>query len=497
MFCACKNVEDGTTPNTAICPICTGQPGALPALNATAIQKGVLAGLALECTIPDQSAFDRKNYFYPDLPKGYQISQFYLPIAVSGRLSIDVLEKALPERANPRIGITRIHLEEDAAKNVHATEGLEGRPATLVDFNRAGTPLIEIVTEPDLRSSQEAKAFLQELRGLLRAIGVSQADMEKGQMRCDANISLMEVDEKGFPISQTLNPRTEIKNLNSFRAVERALEYEMQRQGALYDNGTPPIEATRGWDDQQGKTLEQRSKETSADYRYFPEPDLPPQDLTDIREAQKNNIPELPAETRNRLQKEYGFPIETSNILISQDGWLEYAEKVMGELGGWMESATEGKESGSDILERRKDLAKRVSGWLTSKLAGYLAEQKKTITEANITPENFAEFITIVDKGTINSTNGQKLLKLMMETGKDPSDLMETHTLGQDLESEELEKIVARNLEANPKQRDALKNGKEALAKWFVGIVMRDTEGRADPQKTEEEIKRQIQSINE
>ena len=281
MFCSCPNVDDGSPSNTAICPICTGQPGTLPRLNSKSLKKGILVGLALNCDIPNQSAFDRKNYFYPDLPKGYQISQFFHPIALNGFIELETPENTIKERKHINIGITRAHLEEDAAKNFHNQNANE-KPTTFVDFNRAGTPLIEIVTEPDIRSANEAKVFLQELRNIMRAIKVSNADMEKGQMRCDVNISMLEIDENNLPLQKTLNPRTEVKNLNSFRSVEKAIEYEMKRQTALYKTNTPPIEATRGWDESLGKTIQQRTKENSADYRYFPEPDIPPQDLTKL-----------------------------------------------------------------------------------------------------------------------------------------------------------------------------------------------------------------------
>ncbi|MDF1497044.1 MAG: Asp-tRNA(Asn)/Glu-tRNA(Gln) amidotransferase subunit GatB [Patescibacteria group bacterium] len=493
MFCSCANVDDGAPPNTAICPICTGQPGALPALNAEALKKGVLAGMALGCNIPNTSAFDRKNYFYPDLPKGYQISQFGLPVALGGSLTIEIPEDALPNREFARIGITRAHLEEDAAKNFHAPEGIEGKPATLVDYNRSSTPLLEIVTEPDFRSPAEAKYFLQELRAIMRAIKVSNADMEKGQMRCDVNISMLEVDDEGFPTKSTLNPRTEVKNLNSFRAVERAIAYETQRQSALYASMTPPVEATRGWDDSQGKTIEQRTKESSADYRYFPEPDLPPQDLREIREELKNRLPELPAQTRLRLEQEYGFSKANASFFVANEGYVEYVEQIMSELAGWIEASDDKIESGAEALANKKEtFAKLVGGWLTSKLAGLLAEKNLTIKDANINPENFAEFIHLLEQKAVNSMNGQRLLQLMHESGGDPSNLMETHNLGQNMDDGDLEMIVKRNLEANPEKATEVKNGKMPLIKWFVGIVMRDTEGKADPMKVETEIRKQL-----
>ena len=483
MFCSCANVDDGAPPNSAICPICTGQPGALPLVNNEALKKGILTGLALNCNIPDQSAFDRKNYFYPDLPKGYQISQFYYPIALDGFLDLEVPENTIKERKNIRIGITRAHLEEDAAKNFH-NQTTNEKPSTLVDFNRAGTPLIEIVTEPDFRSSIEAKTFLQELRAIMRAIKVSNADMEKGQMRCDVNISMLEVDEKGFPFNSKLNPRTEIKNLNSFRAVEKAIEYEIKRQTALYKTNTPPVEATRGWDDALGKTIEQRTKENSADYRYFPEPDIPPQDLTQLKEELKNSLPELPAQTRARLTTENKLSLKDAQFFTNNREWLEFFEQISSEIPGWIPKPRDDQK-----------IAKLLGGWLTSKLAGILTEEDKRFTDKNITAEDFAEFISILYKGEINSSNGQKLLRLMIDTGEDPSVLMEKHNLGQNMSDEELTKIVQDNIQANPEKVQEIKNGKTQLIKWFVGLVMRSSNGQANPQKAEIEITKQIKEL--
>lgn len=493
MFCSCVNLEEEAAPNTAICPICTGQPGALPALNEKAVELGVKAALALKCRVPDKSAFDRKNYFYPDLPKGYQISQFHLPIAQNGQLEIDVPNaKNFPagravqvEREHLRVGITRAHLEEDAAKNIHTADG------TGVDFNRAGTPLLEIVSEPDMRSPQEAKAYLQELRTILRTIGVSDANMEKGQMRCDANVSLLEIDENNFPVHSELNPKIEIKNLNSFRAVERALAYEIERQLDLYESNTPPVGSTRGWDENQGITFEQRTKETSADYRYFPEPDLPPQDLLALRERLAAKSIELPAEKRARLADEWGFSKSDAVFFTANEGWADYAEAVMGELGGWLESTDDSEKSGGELLsDQKKKLAKLVGGWLTSKLAGLLSEQNLELKDARITPENFAEFILLLDKGEIGSANAQKLLALMVGTDADPSHIMEEHDLGQKMDEEKLLAEIKRIIEQNPDQAAQYKAGKEPVIKWFVGAAMKATEGKANPAKVEELIKK-------
>ena len=490
MFCSCKNVGDAAEPNTAICPVCTGQPGALPALNAKAIDLGVLTGLALECTIPDRSVFDRKNYFYPDLPKGYQISQFHLPVAINGHIDFDV-PGGTPPRDRVHIGITRAHLEEDAAKNVHVG-GDTDEHATYVDYNRASTPLLEIVSEPDLRTAQEAKAYLQELRAILRTVGASDADMEKGQMRCDANVSLLPVDDNNLPLQAEYNPKIEIKNLNSFRAVERAIIYEIGRQTELYEAGSKPIGSTRGWDEDKGKTFEQRTKETFADYRYFPEPDLPPQDLVDIREKMKAMLPELPAKKRQRLMDEFWFSPSDVEFLVA-NGWADYADHVMGELGAWLEATDRTGTSGGELLnDHKKKFAKLVGGWLTSKLAGILTEKNITIADCKITPEDFAEFIHLLDAGEINSANAQKLLLLMVETGNDPSHIMEEHNLGQNMPDHELEELIKTIVRENPDQVAQVKAGKIGVLKWFVGATMKATEGKANPGKAEEIVKKEI-----
>jgi aspartyl-tRNA(Asn)/glutamyl-tRNA(Gln) amidotransferase subunit B len=487
MFSDCPNVDDSAAPNTAIDPVSTGQPGALPAVNAEAVRLGVRAGLALGCRIPDEAHFDRKNYFYPDLPKGYQISQFDHPIAEHGAVTIEVPGQKAP-RDVIRVGVTRAHLEEDAAKNIHDA----ATNSTLVDFNRAGVPLLEIVSEPDLRTPAEAKAYLQEVQGILRAVGASDADMEKGYMRCDANISMIEVDENNHQMQAEFNPKTEIKNLNSFRAVERALAYEIERQSAMLAKGEIPQAATRGWDENKGQTFEQRLKETSADYRYFPEPDLPPLDLKLVREEEKANLPPLPAERRQALVEDYGFGAEDARFFVA-NGWSDYAEAVMGELGGWIESSDDTKKSAGDILsEQKQKLGKLAGGWLTSKLAGLLSAQEKTIADVKITPEDFAEFLHMIDTGTINSSNAQKLLALMLDTGKDPSHLLEENNLGQMNDPAALSKLISELIEQNPEQVEQIKNGKVALVKWFVGVVMKSTEGRANPEAAEEEIKKQI-----
>lgn len=478
LFCSCINVDDTASANSSICPVCTGQPGALPAVNQEAVRLGIRAGLALGCIVPDIAHFDRKNYFYPDLPKGYQISQLDHPICENGEIWFDVPGQQAP-RDRIRLGITRAHLEEDAAKNAH--DGAD--KSTLVDYNRGGSPLIEIVSEPDLRSPAEAKAYLQELQSILRTIGSSDADMEKGYMRCDANISLLEVDEHGHRLQAEFNPKIEIKNLNSFRSVERALIYEIARQNEMHDRGEIPTGATRGWDENEGKTFEQRSKETSADYRYFPEPDLPPLHLAEIREQERARLPELPAQKRERLVNEWSFGKEEAKLIVSLD-WVDYVDQVMSELKGWLTS--------SGLAVEQDKLAKLVSGWLLNKLSALLTTLNKTLSNEIITPENFAEFITLLQSGAINSANAQKLLALMVETGTDPSHLMEEHQLGQISDTSVIETVVRQVIVQNPSQFEQLKAGEEKLIKWFVGCVMKASEGRINPELAEAELKKQL-----
>lgn len=488
VYCRCPNVDDSTPPNTAICPVCTGQPGALPAVNEEALRLGVRVGLALGCTIPDQASFDRKNYFYPDLPKGYQITQYDHPVALEGALEVDVPGNPSP-REHIRIHLERAHLEEDAAKNIHdgATH------ATLVDFNRAGVPLLEIVTRPDFRAPAEAKAFLQELQAILRATGSSDADMEKGYMRCDANISLLPIGEDNLPLQAEYNPKVEVKNLNSFRAVERALAYEIKRQGALIKDGLLPQGATRGWDENTGKTTEQRLKETNADYRYFPEPDLPPVSLIALREQELGRLPELPIARRARLVHEWSLTTNDAQFLVARE-WSDFVEDVFGELGSWMESTDDRTDiSGGELLAQEKTaIAKLIGSWVTNKLAGILNERGLSHPRERLSAENLAEFFHLLRKDTVSNANGLKLLTLMIETGSDPSHLLEEHNLGQTGDVNELATTVTRILEQNPDQLAHVRAGKIALLKWFVGATMKATEGRANPEQAEQELKKQI-----
>jgi aspartyl-tRNA(Asn)/glutamyl-tRNA(Gln) amidotransferase subunit B len=491
MFCSCDNVSDERPPNTAICPVCTGQPGALPVANEEAIRLGVLAALAIGCAVPDRAKFDRKNYFYPDLPKGYQISQFDQPVGVGGTLEIQI-PGVSGQRPTAKIGITRLHLEEDAAKLTHAPDG----KASYVDYNRGGTPLAEIVTEADFASPLEARIFLQELQRIMRAVGASDADMEKGQMRCDANISMREIVENPETErdAMQLNPKTEVKNLNSIRNVERALRYEIERQTAVWEEtGAPAAEiTTRGWDDSRGATVLQRTKEEAHDYRYFPEPDLPELDLAAIREEMAGRLPELPMAKRGRFMDEYGFSREDATVITDEPALAGYVEDVMSELRGWLHDLGEVEGTDDEKWEKYKGkLSKLVSGWLLSKLGGLMSAQNLKWPElpAKITAENFGEFLTLIHGSKINSAGAQIVLAEMLATGRDPSDIMDEKDLGQQSSSEDLKPTVQGVLNQYVDQVLEYKAGKVQIIKFLVGAVMKATGGKANPQVAEEMLK--------
>lgn len=478
MFCGCSAHETDAAPNTNVCPICLGNPGVLPAANELAIRFGVLMGLALNCTIAKHSKFDRKNYFYPDLPKAYQISQFDLPIAVSGLMDIDIPNGT---RKQARIAITRAHLEEDAAKSFHGADG-----KTYVDFNRGGTPLIEIVTEPDFATPQEAKIFLQELRLIARYLGISNADMEKGHLRCDANVSLRKRDDAGNIVGAKFNPKTEIKNLNSFRHVERALEYEIERQTRVWEEeGTPQsISMTRGWDEGRQRTIEQRSKEDAGDYRYFPEPDIPALALSEIADEMRSHMPELPAARRVRFQTEFALKSSDARQMCEDPVLADFAEQTFSELSAWLDSTTEGGSEGMTYEKQKAQMGRLVSGWLLSKLMGLMAERAVDIRTAKITPENFAEFITLLATKKLNNTTGLKVLAAMLEDGNDPTHIMEEQALGQMDDEGVLAEAVDRMIESHPVEVARYLAGEEQLLKFLIGQVMKQTEGTADAAMT-------------
>jgi len=473
MFCGCDNTGEDQPANTTVCPICMGHPGVLPVANRQAIDWSVMSSLALNCQVSEFSKFDRKNYFYPDLPKGYQISQFDKPIGLGGYLLIETKD------GTKKIGLTRLHLEEDAAKLQHSPEG----KWSYVDYNRSSTPLMEIVTEPDMRTPEEAKTFVQELRLMMRHLGVSDADMEKGHLRCDANISLRPVGQ------DKLYPKIEIKNLNSFKSVERALEYEIKRQTKLWEEmKAPEVQSTRGWDEAKQITEEQRTKEEAHDYRYFPEPDLPPLLFTpeDI-EAARARLPELPQAKRARFIDMYGLAPADAKIITEDKDLANYTEQVISELRAWLLSLEQVEGTEEEIWEKNKQkLVKLVSGWLVNKLMALLNESNTSIKNCKITPENFAEMITLIYQNKLNSATAQVVLKKMFDLGSDPSQIIEEGGLAQTSDEGEIEKIVDKIISANPDPVADYKKGKMQAIKFLVGQVMKESKGKVNPQTAEE-----------
>lgn len=486
MFCSCSNKGENEPPNTTVCPICLAHPGTLPVPNQQAIEWSVKSALALNCEIPRHSKFDRKHYFYPDLPKAYQISQYDEPIGVKGHLEI------MLNGEKRKIRIHRLHLEEDAAKLLHqTTPGLRlagnDKGESFVDFNRGGTPLMEIVTEPDVRTPEEAGEFLRELRLIMRYLDVSEADMEKGHLRCDANISLRPAGDKEF------YPKTEIKNLNSFKAVERALSYEIVRQTKVWEETgkAPEVQGTRGWDDKEGKTFVQRVKEEANDYRYFPEPDIPELDFApEWVDKIRAELPELPTQSRARFIKQYGFNSVDAKI-ISQDKELSsFVEKVVSELLGWLESSGE-EGSAEEIWEKNKaKLSKLVSGWVLSKLLGALNKAGKTLRD--ITAENMAELITLVYQSKVNSTNAAAILEEVLDSGKNPTAVMGDKDLGQMSDDGVVDAVIDKVISDNPKQAEQFKAGKEAVLQYLVGQVMKETRGKADAAGIQQILKNKL-----
>lgn len=474
MFCACDNDSLDKEPNTTVCPICLGHPGTLPTPNQEAINWTIKTGLALHCKINRVSKFDRKNYFYPDLPKGYQISQYDLPLCYQGYLDI----------AGNNIEITRIHLEEDTGKSAH----LKDKNYSLLDFNRAGTPLMELVTEPVIKNADEAKKFCQAYQQILRYLDISNADMEKGEMRCEANISLQTPGEWEYKDGQIkprkkakLNNKVEVKNINSFKAVEKAINFEITRQSAALDNGEEILAETRGWDENKSITVSQRIKESSADYRYFPEPDIPPLNIDEDWIARlQTEIPELPAQKKDRFTREYNFTPEIAEILISDKELADWTENVISELDAWIEA------NGDEEERQERRLAKTAGNWITSELLKHLNADNKKITDLKISAENFAELVCLVYQDKINSSAGQRILSEMYNNGGDPTDIMKLMGLEQMDNSKEIESVVKKVISKNPSQSEAYRAGKTNLLQFFLGQVMAETQGKVNPKIAKE-----------
>jgi aspartyl-tRNA(Asn)/glutamyl-tRNA(Gln) amidotransferase subunit B len=447
MFCGCA-LSFGEEPNTRTCPVCLGHPGTLPTLNARAVHYGLMIALALECEIAPRSLFHRKNYFYPDLPKGYQISQYDIPLASGGRLAVP---------GGPEVRIHRAHLEEDAAKLIHQGESgrIHGAGSSVVDFNRGGTPLVEIVTEPDLRSAADAREFLLLLRTTLKQIGVSDVNMEEGSLRCDANVSVREVGEEGF------RTKTELKNMNSFRFLERGIEAEIERQVALWSAGEAVVQETLHFDPVSGSLTPLRSKEEVHDYRYFPEPDLVPLAPTEeMIAAARAALPELPAARLSRYESEYGLGADAASVLVA---WAE--------LGSFFEESLAADSVDPVTLAR----------WTTGELVARLREQGLVDPrESKLSPRALAELVSLVESRALSQSAAKEVLGELTRSGGDPGEIVEAKGLAPIADSGELEEIVERAIEANPKAVENIRNGKVQAAGAIVGTVMKETKGRAD-----------------
>lgn len=463
MFCSCQ-VVDATQaePNTAVCPVCSGMPGVLPVINRRAVEYALRVALALECEIPKISIFARKNYFYPDLPKGYQISQYEQPLAYNGRLAI------ITSSGERSIRIRRVHLEEDTGKLTHVSEG--GARYSLVDLNRAGVPLLEIVTEPDLRSAEEVRAYAMALRSLLRYLGVNSGDMQKGVMRIEPNISVRPLGEEEF------GTRTEVKNLNSFRALERSVDFEVQRQIGLLERDQPVVQETRGWDENLGKTFTQRVKEEAEDYRYFPEPDLPPlvideTKLGEIRAA----LPELPRAKFHRFQSQYGLNAYDAGVLTDERAVADYFEQTL-----------------SVVPEATP---KVVANWITGDLFALLNQAGVNIDEANLGPQALGDLIRLVVQGEVNQNTAKTILWEMFTSGKPAEAIVSERGLRQISDQGIVSEMVEQVLKSNPEQVAKYLGGKESVARWFFGQVMRATKGQANPQLVQKELERQLAEL--
>jgi aspartyl-tRNA(Asn)/glutamyl-tRNA(Gln) amidotransferase subunit B len=447
MFCGCSAIYSATSePNTLICPVCTALPGAMPVVNQKAVEQAILVGLALNCTINPMNQFARKNYFYPDLPKGYQISQYDLPVASDGWL--DILEESKSE--SHRVRVRRAHLEEDTAKLSH-----QGKYA-LVDYNRAGVPLLEIVSEPDLHTVEATLAYATRIRAILRYLGVNSGDMEKGVLRFEANVSVRPAG------SQELRTRTEIKNLNSFRALTRACAYEIQRQTQLYDSRGMVVQETLGWDDVKEVTVSQRSKEEAHDYRYFPEPDLPPLEISREWVVQiKTALPELPHARNQRFMSEFGLTIKEASLLTSEKSLADYFERT---------------------VSLSKSPAKVINNWISGEFMRFVNDLEIDLDHLPVPAGNLAELVDLVTGRMINDNSAKLVLKEMFETGQAPKAIVEAKNLAQVSDEGYLESVISQILRENPKEVGSYLSGKEAVFQWMMGQVARLTRGKADPQ---------------
>ncbi|WP_068818099.1 Asp-tRNA(Asn)/Glu-tRNA(Gln) amidotransferase subunit GatB [Phormidesmis priestleyi] len=454
-----------TEPNTHIDPICMGMPGVLPVLNQKVLEYAVKAGLALNCQIAPYSKFDRKQYFYPDLPKNYQISQFDLPIAEHGWVEIEMLD-AENNPVRKRIGVTRLHMEEDAGKLVHGgSERLSGSTYSLVDYNRAGVPLVEIVSEPDLRSGQEAAEYAQEVRRIMRYLGVSDGNMQEGSLRCDVNISVRPIGQKEF------GTKVEIKNMNSFNAIQRAIEHEIERQIAAIESGERILQETRLWEEGSQRTISMRIKEGSSDYRYFPEPDLGAIEVpSDQLDHWRSELPELPYQKRPRYETNFGLSAYDARVLTDDRDIAEYFEAAVA----------------------AKANPKQAANWIMGDISAYLNNERKTIKEISLTAIALAELTALIDANTISNKIGKDILPELLTQGGSPNAIVEREGLVQISDSGAIEMAIEAVIAANPKELEQYRGGKTKLLGFFVGQVMKQTGGRADPKMTNQLLAKKL-----
>ncbi len=467
MFCRCSADYANAAPNTYVCPVCLGMPGVLPAINQQAVEYTIMTALALHCAISDYTKFDRKNYPYPDLMKGYQISQYDAPIGYHGGLTIEA------DGQEKRVGITRVHLEEDVAKLLHRASP-DGEAYSLVDVNRSGVPLMEVVGEPDLRSPEEARQYLMKLRSILQYLGVSTANMEEGSFRCDANISIR---PEGSP---ELMNKVEVKNMNSFKAVYRALEYEVKRQRKAAEEGKRLVQETRGWVEEKGVTVSQRSKEYAHDYRYFPEPDLPPLAINqDWVKKIRSKLPELPEARRNRFVAEFSLSLYDANLLTSSKTMADYFEDCL---------RTETPRSLSP-----PGRAKTVSNWLLGEFSRLLNATNSEISESRVSPEQLCQLLDLIEQGSVSGISAKQVFEEMFNTAKDATDIITRLGLSQISDTKEVEEVANQIIQANAQAVADYKSGKKEALKFLVGQVMKVTRGRASPQLANELLKKRLE----
>ena len=461
IFCSCRT-SFGADPNTNVCPVCLGLPGVLPVLNKKVLEYAVRAGLALNCEISRFSKFDRKNYYYPDLPKNFQTSQFDLPICEHGYLDVEV------EGEKRRIRIIRAHMEEDAGKLVHHGTSITDSDYSLVDYNRTGTPLLEIVSEPDMRSAKEAVAYMEKMRAILQYVGISDCRMEEGSLRCDANVSVRPVGQK------ELGTKTEIKNINSFKGVERAIEYEAMRQAELLEDGGKVVQETRTWDEKEGVTKSMRTKEEANDYRYFPEPDLVPFTVSDeYIENIRKSLPELPDARKERYMKEFGLSSEDAVFMTNDKATADYFEAAV--------------DAGAD--------PKACVNWLMGEFASQLSTDGIEIAKAPVSAENLAALLKLISKGTISGKIAKKVFATMWKEGGNPEEIVKAQGLVQISDTAELSKLVDEVVGKTPKAVEDFKAGKKKAVGALVGQIMKATKGKANPRVINELLNKKLQSL--